>query len=314
MFARKLQLILATAVLVTNLAAAASQPVAAGCNGEPQNRDYPRWGRLKHDPQWMEFPSRMADPDWPRTYYLNWYPETVPLYTGPHSGDGQISYSKAWLEYLRDLQPSDAAATWITTISAGLFNRQNQSAIPIFNLDQLKVQPIAESISAGGNVVKIQEIKNGSARIETVRATNKAATPSSLSYQNKPWLVSKFTAVSIDGQLGNAAGRDVYFPILSKPGKNLWVELKRVELFPMLPMCVVLDSGRAVYSAPRTGNKVTTLAAGQSVTLFEYMPQASNVWARVSNGWILIEYLADDGTPVYPTSWTMKTHPPIIFP
>ncbi len=310
----KITHIILALLLFSNLAAAAPQPVALACADELKDRGFPRFARLMHDPQWMEWPSRMGDPEWPNGYYLNWYPETVQLWTGPHSGDGRIAYSKDWLEYLRDLQTSDAAAVWLTTVAAGLFNRVNVSPVPILNLENLMGQPVAESISSGGNVVKVLEVKNGSARIEMVYFRKGAQDPSVLNYQNKPWLVTKFTSVSRDGQLGNAGGIDVYFPNLAKDRKGYWVDVRRIEMFPQTPYCAVTVTGRAILSAPRTGGQVGAIASGQPITIREYLPQGSNVWGRIDGGWILLEYLADDGTPVYSTSWTMRTRPPILFP
>src|SRR3989337_2857479 len=92
---------------------------SASCDGsESSIAQPPRFGRLMHDPQWMEWPSRMADPDWPRGFYYDWYPETVKLTTGPKSGDGAFNYTREWLEYLRELQPNDYAATWIARVAA----------------------------------------------------------------------------------------------------------------------------------------------------------------------------------------------------
>ncbi len=311
---RKITYLLCALLLTANLAAAAPQPTALACKDEPKDRGFPRFARLMHDPQWMEWPSRMGDPEWPNGYYLNWYPETVQLWTGPHSGDGRVAYSKEWLEYLRDLQPSDTAAVWLTTVAAGLFNRVNASPLPILNLESLKSEPVAESISSGGNVVKVLEVKNGSARIEMVYFRKGAQDPGVMNYQNKPWLVTKFTSVSRDGQLGNAGGIDVYFPNLAKDRKGYWVDVRRIEMFPQTPYCAITLASRTILSAPRTGGQVGSIAAGQPITIREYLPQGSNVWGHIDGGWILLEYLADDGTPVYSTSWTMRTRPPILFP
>jgi len=309
---RKLVFLLLALLLTANLAAAAPQPASLACADEPKDRGFPRFARLMHDPQWMEWPSRMGDPDWPNGFYLNWYPETVQLFTSPHSGEGQTPYSKEWLEYLRALQPNDEAAVWLTRVAAGLFNRGNEF-IPILDLEQLKDEPVAVGISSGGNVVKILETKNGSARIDTIYFHSDPPDPAVLNYKTKPWLVTKFTSVSRDGELGNAGGIDVYFPILSNQRKGYWVELRRVEMFPNTPYCAVTNSSRAVLTEPRTGAQVATIAAGQPITIREYLPQGSNVWGRIDRGWILIEYLSD-GMPVYPTSWTMQTRPPILFP
>lgn len=308
---RKLTQILLALLLLGNLAAAPLKPTATECKDEPKDRGYPRFARLMHDPQWMEYPSRMAAPDWPRGFYLNWYPETVQLYTGPHSGDGRLSYSKKWLEFLRDLQPNDQAAVWLTTVAAGLFNKGN-TAIPILNLDQLKKEPIAVSISSGGNVVKVLEMKNGSARIEMIYFRKSPPNVGDLNYHTKPWLVTKFTSVSRDGQLGNAGGIDVYFPNLARQRKGYWVEARRIELFPQTPYCAITLFSRVVYSAPRNGSQIGTIAAGQPITIREYLPQGSNVWGRTDEGWVLLEYLVD-GVPSYATTWTMETRPPILF-
>jgi hypothetical protein len=42
--------------------AAAPQPAAFACVDEPKEKGFPRFARLMHDPQWMNWPSRMGDP------------------------------------------------------------------------------------------------------------------------------------------------------------------------------------------------------------------------------------------------------------
>ncbi|HLD94402.1 MAG TPA: hypothetical protein VI703_09415 [Anaerolineales bacterium] len=293
----------------------ASPPPAAAqtlCEGEGTITKPPRFGRLMHDWQWMEWPSRMADPDWNRGFYLDWYPETVKLWSAPGGGEGSVSYNKEWLQYLRELQPNDYAAVWITEIAAGLFNRGNQS-IPILNLSQLKKEPVAAGVSSGGNVVKILEFASGSGRIEMIYSRSQPPSVLDLNYRAKPWLVTKFTSVSIDGRLGNAGGIDVFFPNLAKQTEGYWVDLKRVELFPALPYCAVVKETLVIHTAPaifaRAIGKVT---AGDQVTVREYLPQGSNVWGRTDEGWILLEYL-NRGVPLYPTNWEMETRPPIYF-
>jgi len=254
----------------------------------------------------------MMDPDWPSGFYYDWYPETVKLTTGPKSGDGAFNYTRQWLQYLRNLQPNDYAATWISRVAAGLFNSRN-GFIPILQLDRLKDQPVAESISSGGNVVKVLEIKNGSARIEMLYLHKGPPDASNVNYQTKPWLVTKFTSVSLDGQLGNAGGIDVYFPNVAKVKKGYWIQLKRIELFPALPFCAVVEGALNMHSSPSIFASVTgSVSSGQSVTIREYLPQGSDVWGRIDGGWILLEYL-NDGVPIYSTTWEMETRPPILF-
>jgi len=281
----------------------------------PPSKDLPRFARLMHDPQWMPWPSRMGDPDWPKSFYLDWYPETVALLANPNGTKSSVRYNLEWLEFLRDLQPNDQAATFITRIAAGLFNINGNDSIPILDLDQLVQEPVAESISSGGNVVKVLETKNGSAQIEMIYLKTNPPDPNQINYQTTPWLVTKFTSVSVRGQLGIPGGRDTYFPNLASQEEGYWVELRRVELFPALPLCVTAKDTITIVNT-RTGlaKAVFTLEAGESVIVREYLPQGSDVWGRTDEGWLLLEYLKPSGAPIYPTSWEMNTRPPILYP
>lgn len=277
------------------------------------DEDEPRFARLMHDSQWMEWPSRIADPDWPRGFSLDWYPETVPLWTRPRSGDGRVPYNRAWLEYLRALQPNDEAAVWITTIAAGLFNKGN-GFIPILDLGELEEKPVAEGISSGGNVVKVWETRSGSARIEMLYLNDGPPDPAEVNYFNTPWLVTKFTSISAEGELGNAGGIDVYFPNVAVEDCGYWVDLKRVEMFPRLPFDAVVSRSTTIRAEPSpSAAAVGSAEPGQALTIHEYMPRASNVWGRTDSGWLLLEYLSG-GKPVYTTSWSMATRPPILIP
>ncbi len=291
--------------------------LATQCDNGPKEREFPRFARLMHDPQWMEYPSRMAAPDWPSGFYYDWYPQTVQLWTGPRSGDSRISYTRPWLEYLRDLQPDAATATWLTRIAAGLFNRTGNQFIPIHDLDSLKEEPVAEGISAGGNVVMVVEVRNGSGRLEMLYLRDEPPSVDEVNYELTPWLVTKFTSVSIDGELGNAGGIDTYFPNLAKKDDGYWVDLKRVEWFPLLPLCVTAERDLRVHNIPPTtgmAKQLGIIADGSQFTIREYLPQASDVWARTDEGWVLLEYLDAGGVPVYTSSWEMDTRPPILFP
>ena len=290
-------------------------PTTSSIEWSPPPASQPgRYARLMHDPQWMEWPSRIAAPDWPKSYSYDWYPETVPLWVTPKGGDGRFDYSVQWLEYLRYVQPNDDAAVWIARVAAGLFNRTN-IFIPILDLDQLEELPTAEAISAGGNVVKVLEIYSGSIRIETIFNQYGPPDPAIINYYNTPWLVTKFTAVSVDGQLGHPGGIDVYFPNLSRQAEGYWVDKNRVELFPLLPFHASVRETLTLYDAPSTSAiSSDDIEVGEIVIVEEYLPQASDVWARIEGGWILLEYQNSKGVPIYTTSWSMETRPPILFP
>lgn len=282
------------------------------CVVQPSIGGFPRFARLMHDPQWMPWPSRIADPDWPSGFHFDWYPETVQLFTGPRGGAGRFPYPREWLQFLRELQPDDDAAVWIARIAAGLFNRGNDD-IPILDLDQLKEEPIAESISAGGNVVKLLETKNGSGRIEMLFFRNSPPSLDAVNYEKTPWLITKFTAISVDGEVGLAGGINVYFPNLAKQKDGYWVDMQRVEPFPMLPMCVTADEQLRLHEEPNASSPtIGELQEGESLALREYLPQGSDVWARTDYGWLRLLYQIDT-LPIYPTSWEMETRPPAVL-
>jgi hypothetical protein len=288
--------------------------LAAACDVQPSS-DLPRFARLMHDPQWMPWPSRMGDPDWPRGFHYDWYPETVPLSATPKGTKAMVRYSEGWLDYLRQLQPNAGAAVWITRIAAGLFNNQRNEFIPILDLDQLTQEPVAAGISSGGNLVKVVEIRAGSARVEMIYLKSDPPDPSKVNYQSTPWLVTKFTSVSVAGDLGNAGGIEVYFPNLSHLEDGYWVRLERTELFPALPLCTTATAEVPVLNTV-TGmaKQVGTVSAGEIVTVREYLAQGSDVWGRTDEGWIQLLTLNGAGVPIYPTTWDMETRPPILYP
>ncbi len=280
------------------------------CSAPNESQGFPRFARLMHDSQWMPWPSRIANPDWPRGFSLEWYPETVPLWVNPKSGDGSVTYTIEWLEYLRDIQPNDDAAVWIARIAAGLFNKGNPD-IPILDLSKLDELPRAEGISSGGNVVLILETRNGSARIKMIDIKENVPDPENFNYSNVPWLITKFTSVSAEGANGNAGGIDVYFPNLANNDCGYWVEMDRVELFPKLPFDAVAQRDIAFFNeaSPSSGGS-GSLGAGGTIKILEYLPQGSDVWGRTDRGWFLLEYQIQ-GQPVYTTSWSMQTNPPM---
>jgi hypothetical protein len=308
-----LTLLVACNATYTDTSAAPSLSVAdlaAACENAGTDTGMPRFARLMHDPQWMEYSSRIAAPDWPNGFYFDWYPQTVQLYLRPKGGAGRLAYSAEWLQYLRELQPNDAAAVWLARVAAGLFNKGN-SFIPILNLEQLKQEPVAEGISSGGNVVLVNETKQGSGRIEMLFFRNAPPDPEKINYQTTPWLVSKFTSISIDGELGNAGGIDVYFPHLAKQKEGYWVELKRVEFFPALPFCAKTKLAVDLYDAP-LGNRFANSPVGETLLIDDYAPRGSEVWGHSQFGWVRLVYL-ENGLPIYETSWSMETRPPILF-
>jgi hypothetical protein len=127
--------------------------------------------------------------------------------------------------------------------------------------------------------------------------------------------VTKFSSVSVAGDLGNAGGIEVYFPNLSHLEDGYWVSLERTELFPALPLCTTATAEVPVLNTV-TGmaKQVGTVSAGEIVTVREYLAQGSDVWGRTDEGWIQLLTLNGAGVPIYPTTWDMETRPPILYP
>ena len=280
---------------------------------QPTSSGLPRYARLMHDGQWMPWPSRLQNPEWPNRNHFDWYPETVQLSIRPKGGDGRFRYPIEWLVFLREIQPNDEAAVWIARVAAGLFNKGNPF-VPILNLDELTELPVAESISSGGNVVRILEEFKNAGRLDMFWTKGEPPDPNDYNYQNKPWLITKFTAVSIDGELGNPGDIDVYFPNLAKEEEGYWVDMERVEYFPELPFCAKVRQNLIVRESPSVYSaRLGILAPDKQVVVHSYLPQASDVWGRIAGGWVLLVY-QEDGAPIYPTTWEMETRPPILIP
>jgi hypothetical protein len=310
---RRLALVgLALLLAVSSLAYAPAPQIAAQSCATAAKVSGARYARLMHDPQWMPWPSRMHDPGWHSGYYLDWYPETVQLWVNPRGGDGRFRYPAAWLHFLREMQPSDETAVWIARVGAGIFAHGNKD-IPILNLSQLKEEPQAEAISSGGNVVKVLEVRNNSIRIEMLYFKDQPPSHNLVNYTYTPWLVTKFTSVSYDGELGNAGGIDVYFPNLAKQESGYWIDGQRVEMFPDLPFCATARRALvARLSASPYGIPTTVVQPGVVLPITEYMPRGSDVWGLTYLGWVRLVYQFQ-GQPVYDTSWEMETRPPIYF-
>ena len=55
----------------------------------------------------------------------------------------------------------------------------------------------------------------------------------------------------------------------------------------------------------------TPIADGDTITVVDYYPSASNVWGRLAGGGWIALLLHEEGPSVYLTSWKMETKPPI---
>lgn len=254
------------------------------------------FARLLHDFQWMGYPSRTVSPGWaglPST------PETVPFFTSPSKGDkDDVKLDDAWDRYLRELN-GERGYKFIISPPAGWFNRNN----------------LADSLGFGGNVVEVEGIEKDYVRLKAFHFKNSPPPADNWHFQSHPELIHKFTAITHDGRVVNpATDIDVYILVIGRA--NLYVPLSRVELFPELPLTVSVhltkSFGLQIHETPsRSGRVSGKYAAKAKITLLEYAPKGTDVWARTEDGWVPMYSYSRNTDLLYHTTWSMKTLPAV---
>jgi hypothetical protein len=258
---------------------------------------FPTFARLVHDSQWTGYPSRTADPIWggrPST------PETVPLWVAPQesSGKDNILLGPAWESYLRAIN-TQRGFDYIMVPAAGWFNQDDK----------------ADSLAFGGNIVRVEEVVNGYARVTAFHSQGSPPDPTLLNFKTAPWLVHKFTVVTRIGNIINAgSGLDVYIFLIGRG--PLYVPVERLEFFPALPVTVTINPWASpwvnIREAPDTSSEVVAgLFPGRSATIYEYAPRGENVWGRTDQGWIALCWYPVARYIRYYTSWKLQTIPPV---
>lgn len=253
--------------------------------------------RLKHDHQLAMFDYRS------RTFSEDWglfaqTPEIVPLFLLPNSssGSGRTTVDGAWEIFIDTLNNNDQRKlAYLKSDTTALFNDAGF--------------PQMESLTMGGNIITLEEIQGGWGRVSTLDYTN-PPNAAEVNYTTRPDLVHKFVVVgwrrsSKTTILVNPPRGDIYYPLVSR--RPVWVQMERLEAFPILPMEVTIETDVYIQSTPgpRVEQTRSQLSAGDSVRIIEYYPSGSNVWGRVRGGWIpLLLY------PQYLTSWRMATVAP----
>lgn len=254
--------------------------------------------RLKHDNQlaMFEYKSRtFGNSDGMR----NQTPEIVPMYLLPKTtaGTGRTTLDGGWETFMYALNDNNKAKmSYMKGPTTALFNTAGF--------------PQMESLTMGGNIITLDEIQGEWGRVNTL---NYGSPPNAeeVNFFTRPDLVHKFVVVGWRRStkstiLVKPPKGDIYYPLVSQ--RPIWVQLERLERFPVLPMDVTINTNVYIQSTP--GPKVEKtrfqLAAGDSAKVIAYHPSGSNVWGRLQNGgWIpLLLY------PQYLTSWKMETIPP----
>lgn len=255
--------------------------------------------RIKHDSQiaLYNYKSRTAADDWSGVNLFT--PETVPLFVLPQTGSGthRTKVDGSWETFINVLNGNDEKKL--------RYLKANDTAL--FNTSGF---PDLESLTMGGNVITLAEIKNGWGRVTTIDYKGPGALKN-IDYVTRPDLVHKFVVVGYKRSTKttywlNPPHGDIYWPLVSS--RAVWISLERLEPFPILPMEVTAKSSQPILKEPALKAEDTgyEFSEGETGRIVEYYPSGSYVWGRLSGGgWIalLINWK-------YPTTWSMATLPP----
>ena len=255
--------------------------------------------RLKHDDQLAMYNYKSRSFDGNSDGMRDQTPEIVTLFLEPKStsGTGRTTVDGGWETFINALNSNDR----------GKLNYLKSDISALFNTAGF---PQMESLTMGGNVVTLDEVRGEWGRVSTLDFGS-PPNAEEVNYFTRPDLVHKFVVVgwrrsSKTTIIVKPPKGDIYYPLVSR--RSVWVPMERLEAFPGLPMEVTVNEDIYIQTTPGPKLEQTRfkLSAGDSVRLIDYHPTGSNVWGRVqSGGWIpLLLY------PKYFTSWQMETSPP----
>lgn len=255
--------------------------------------------RVKHDHQLAMYNYMSRTNDENSDGIRKQTPEVVPLFVLPKEGSGtdRTSLTGGWATLIDALNNNDR----------GKLNYLKGSATALFNTSGF---PQLESLTMGGNIVRLDEIQGDWGRVHTMDYT-KPPIAAEVNYFSNPDLIHKFVVVGWRRStkstiLVKPPKGDLYWPLVTK--RPVWIQLERLEPFPSLPLDLTVNIDLYIQTTPgpnleKTGRLVT---AGQSVKVIAYQPAGPNVWGRLPNGrWIPLLYGGQ-----YFTSWKMETVPP----
>jgi hypothetical protein len=263
--------------------------------------------RVRHDNQLAiyNYRSRTADDSWDATLQKRQTPEVVGLFLLPKltAGTNRTDMSGIWADFLSSLNDYDPKRLlYIKSDKTALFNTAGF--------------PNMESLTMGGNIITLDEIKNGWGRIHTMDYSNPGSFDG-IDYKTRPDLIHKFVLVAWDKNQRFTYWtnppppyENLYWPLVSS--KPVWIPMEYLEAFPPLPMNVTANTTQDILLAPdpRGVPAGDQLIVGKTATVMEYYPSGSMVWGKLASGkWIVLFQYQKTG-PKYPTSWTMRTLPP----
>ena len=264
----------------------------------PTTLPHVQYYRVKHDSQLAlyNFQSRTASSNWGLGAQT---PEVVPMFLEAKfsSGTHRTVVDGNWGIYIDALNNhSEKKLKFLKSDSTALFNGAGF--------------PQLESLTMGGNIITLDEIINGWGKVHTFDYANPGMIRE-LNYMTNPDLVHKFTIVGWSRKtkqtyLARPAQGDIYWPLVSS--KPVWIQMERLEAFPVLPMEVVASTKQDIRKEPKVDSPLNgrKFREGETGKIMEYYPSGPNVWGKLQEGgWIAL--LLDSR---YPTSWSMATYPP----
>ena len=277
-------------------------PVGTIVLAAPPQSQHVQYFRVKHDHQLAlyNFRSRTVSPD---GGYTKQTPEILPMFPIPKEGTGTIRtpVDGAWERFINDLNGNNnGKLTYLKSSGTALFNGAGF--------------PQMESLTMGGNIVTLEAISNGWGKVHTMDF-NSPGNASVENYFTRPDLVHKFVLVSWNTKnkttiWPNTPKGDIFYPFVTR--NDAWVQMERLEPFPILPMNVSVVITQDVRKEPKADSELTStrLEEGKTATIIQYHPSASDVWGQLQNGgWVLLFSYTKDG-PTHFTTWSMATMPP----
>ena len=170
--------------------------------------------------------------------------------------------------------------------------------------------PTVEPLVFCGNVVEVLKIQGSKVYINTIKDTSGL---SGVTYERNPTLVHVFTIIdparNIHGApvgIGHAEARAYVLPVVK--GTTAYMDIGDLELFPALPFPATVTVDALNVRSDPFGAVVGQVVKGYNGMITEYQCLGSNVWGKVSSGWIALYHQSIAGG--YSTTWSMQTTPP----
>lgn len=267
--------------------------------------------RFKHDYQlaYYNYKSRTGDTKWPTEKWGLQTPEMVQLWVEREIGSGthRTKLNATWEGYLNLLNNYNPRKLhYVKANNTALFDGAGF--------------PQLESVSMGGNLITLDEIRDGWGRVHTFDFNNPGSLEG-INYITRPDLVHKFILIGWNKNTKSTYVADppppygdMYWPLVSS--REVWVPLEFLEAFPQLPMAVTGVIKQEIKQKPEADSSSNgqTLNVGESAQVVEYYPSGSDVWGRLSSGGWIALLRHPKAVITYMTDWKMETRPPLPPP